>query len=97
CYRDWSSDVCSSDLLVTVLGLSSFAAASASSTAPTANCASVGVGAIGPAVMTLQHAVGVAADGDYGLQTAKAVATWQRKHHVKRSEERRVGKGGKEW
>ena len=70
--------------LVAVLGLSSFAAASASSTLPpTADCATVGVGSHGPAVVTLQRAVHATPDGDYGPQTAKAVSKWQRRHKVK--------------
>jgi cell wall-associated NlpC family hydrolase len=70
--------------LVAVLGLTSFAAAGATSTLPpTADCATVGVGSHGPAVVTLQRAVRATPDGDYGPQTAKAVAKWQRRHHVK--------------
>ena len=70
--------------LVAVLGLTSFAAAGATSTLPpTADCATVGVGSHGPAVVTLQQAVHATADGDYGPRTAKAVSAWQRRHKVK--------------
>jgi len=72
--------------LVAVLGLSSFAAAGATaSLPPTANCATLGVGAHGAAVATVQRAVGAAADGDFGPLTAKAVSAYQRKHHLKRT------------
>lgn len=70
-------------VLVTVLGLSTFAAASATTTPPTANCATVGIGAHGPAVATLQQAVGAGSDGDFGPLTAKAVAHWQHRHGLK--------------
>ena len=70
--------------LVAVLGLTSFAAAGASSTLPpSADCATVGVGAHGPAVVALQQAVKATADGDFGPLTAKAVARWQRAHKLK--------------
>jgi peptidoglycan hydrolase-like protein with peptidoglycan-binding domain len=69
---------------VTVLGLTSFAAAGASAAKRvTADCAAVSSGAQGPAVATLQRAVGAAADGDFGPLTAKAVKKWQAAHKVK--------------
>jgi cell wall-associated NlpC family hydrolase len=70
--------------LVAVLGLTSFAAAGATSKLPpTADCATVGTGAHGPAVVTLQRAVKATPDGDFGPLTAKAVATWQKAHGVR--------------
>ena len=70
--------------LVAVLGLTSFAAAGATSKLPpTADCATVTVGAHGPAVVALQQAVKATADGDFGPLTAKAVAHWQHAHKVK--------------
>ena len=70
--------------LVAVLGLTSFAAAGATGTLPpTADCATVGLGAHGPAVVALQQAVKATADGDFGPLTAKAVARWQRVHKLK--------------
>ena len=70
--------------LVAVLGLTSFAAAGATSKLPpTADCATIAAGSHGPAVVTLQRAVKATPDGDFGPLTAKAVATWQRKHGLK--------------
>jgi len=72
--------------LVAVLGLTSFAAAGATSKLPpTADCATVAAGSHGPAVVTLQRAVKATPDGDFGPLTAKAVATWQRKHGLKQT------------
>jgi cell wall-associated NlpC family hydrolase len=72
--------------LVAVLGLSSFAAAGATASLPrTANCATLAVGAHGPAVATVQRAVGAAADGDFGPLTARAVRAYQRRHHLRRT------------
>lgn len=67
------------------LGMTSLAAAGASTTGlrASATCATVGVGATGPAVATLQQAVGATADGEFGPLTVAAVKTWQRKHHVR--------------
>jgi cell wall-associated NlpC family hydrolase len=70
--------------LVAVLGLTSFAAAGATSKLPpTADCARVGLGAHGPAVVALQQAVKATAGGDFGPLTAKAVAHWQTAHRIK--------------
>ena len=70
--------------LVAVLGLTSFAAAGATSTLPpTANCATIAAGSHGPAVVSLQRAVKATPDGDFGPRTAKAVATWQHAHSLR--------------
>jgi cell wall-associated NlpC family hydrolase len=45
-------------------------------------CATVGTGAQGRAVKTLQKAVGATADGDYGPATQKAVRKWQKGHSL---------------
>src|SRR3954454_18893717 len=72
--------------LVAVLGLTSFAAAGATSKLPpTADCATIASGSHGPAIVTLQRAVKATPDGDFGPLTAKAVATWQRKHGLKQT------------
>lgn len=49
---------------------------------PVTTCASLGVGSKGAAVKTIQTAVGVAADGDFGKATAKALRKWQKAHEV---------------
>ena len=78
--------------LVAVLGLTSFAAAGATSKLPpTADCATIAAGSHGPAVVTLQRAVKATPDGDFGPLTAKAVATWQRKHAAQADRRRRRG------
>jgi peptidoglycan hydrolase-like protein with peptidoglycan-binding domain len=74
-------------LVVVGLGLTSFAAADASTagaskSAATSECATVSIGAHGPAVATLQRAVGATADGDFGPLTAKAVKAWQTTHKI---------------
>lgn len=70
--------------LVAALAFSSFAAVSAgASPARAASCATLSVGAHGPAVATLQRAVGAAADGDFGPMTKAAVAAWQGKHRLR--------------
>jgi cell wall-associated NlpC family hydrolase len=70
--------------LVGVLGFASFAAAGPSKPpAPTAECAAVAIGSTGPAVQTLQTAVGATPDGDFGPLTQKAVSVWQAAHKVK--------------
>jgi len=70
--------------LVGVLGFASFAAAGPSTPpAPTADCAAVAIGSHGPAVQTLQRAVGATPDGDFGPLTQKAVVAWQGKHKIK--------------
>jgi peptidoglycan hydrolase-like protein with peptidoglycan-binding domain len=70
--------------LVGALGFTSFAAAGASKpAAPTAACAALGIGSHGPAVQTLQRAVGATPDGDFGPLTQKSVTAWQRAHTIK--------------
>jgi len=70
--------------LVGVLGFGSFAAAGPTKPpAPTADCAAIGIGSHGPAVQTLQRAVGAAPDGDFGPLTQKAVVGWQTAHKIK--------------
>lgn len=71
-------------VLVVMLGFSSFAAveASASSTR-VLTCATVGPGATGPAVTTIQTLVKADPDGDFGPLTAAAVAKWQKRHGLK--------------
>jgi len=69
--------------LVVVLGFSSFAAAEATaSTAPVLTCATVGEGAHGPAVVTIQTLVDADPDGDFGPLTASAVKKWQKAHDL---------------
>jgi peptidoglycan hydrolase-like protein with peptidoglycan-binding domain len=72
-------------VLVTVLGFGSFAAVTASKAqaAPTADCAALAQHAHGPAVQTIQQALKVPADGDFGPKTASALKTWQTKHKLK--------------
>jgi peptidoglycan hydrolase-like protein with peptidoglycan-binding domain len=70
--------------LVLALGFSSFAAVEATAAAaPVTTCASVGEGASGPAVVTIQSFVKADPDGDFGPLTAAAVRKWQRHHEVK--------------
>ncbi|MDQ1683692.1 MAG: hypothetical protein QOC82_429 [Frankiaceae bacterium] len=69
--------------LVGILGFGSFAAAGPSKpAAPTADCAAIGVGSVGPAVQTLQRAVGATPDGDFGPLTKRAVTSWQTAHKL---------------
>jgi cell wall-associated NlpC family hydrolase len=68
--------------LVVALGGSSLAAVSAAQTTRVNTCATLGPGATGPAVVTLQRVVKTDPDGDYGPLTAAAVTKWQRRHHV---------------
>jgi cell wall-associated NlpC family hydrolase len=60
------------------------AQARGSSTAPTAvtTCATLSPGAVGPAVKTIQKAIGATPDGDFGPATQKSVRSWQRTHSV---------------
>src|SRR4051794_5591355 len=68
--------------LVVALGCSSLAAVSAAQTTRVSTCATLGTGAIGPAVATLQRLVKADPDGEYGPLTAAAVTKWQKRHHV---------------
>ena len=71
-------------VLVAALAFSSFAAVGAgASPTRSVTCATLSVGAHGPAVATIQRAVGTVADGDFGPMTKKAVAAWQAKHKVR--------------
>ena len=64
-----------------MLGFSSFTAVTASASSKRVlTCATVGVGAHGVAVKTIQTLVGASADGDFGPLTAASVAKWQKKH-----------------
>src|SRR4051794_30624176 len=71
-------------LLVLALGFTSFAAASSSGgpikRSPT--CATLGTGAAGRAVATIQERVHAPPDGEFGPLTAAAVKKWQRRHDV---------------
>ena len=67
--------------LVGALAFGSFAAVTASaSSAPVFTCATLGQGAHGPAVRSIQGLVHADPDGDFGPLTAKAVSTWQHNH-----------------
>ena len=68
--------------LVVALGCSSLAAVSAAQTTRSSTCATLGSGAVGPAVATLQRLVKTDPDGDFGPMTAAAVTKWQKRHHV---------------
>ena len=68
--------------LVVALGCSSLAAVSAAQTTRVSTCATLGTGAVGPAVATLQRLVKTDDDGEFGPMTAAAVTKWQRRHHV---------------
>jgi peptidoglycan hydrolase-like protein with peptidoglycan-binding domain len=64
--------------------LSQPASAQPSSTtaAPVTTCATLAPGATGPAVKTIQKAIGVSADGQFGPLTQKAVKKWQKANKV---------------
>lgn len=49
---------------------------------PVTSCAILSPGAVGPAVKTIQKAIGATPDGDFGPATQKAVRKWQRTHAV---------------
>lgn len=66
--------------VLAVSGLSS--AASAASATPVTTCAKLAQGSSGPAVKTIQAALHIAADGDYGPQTAATVHAWRKAHKV---------------
>jgi cell wall-associated NlpC family hydrolase len=71
--------------LVVALGCSSLAAVSAARTTRSSTCATVGSGAVGPAVAVLQRKVGVGTDGDFGPMTAAAVKAAQSKAKLRPS------------
>ncbi|HET7312379.1 MAG TPA: peptidoglycan-binding protein [Mycobacteriales bacterium] len=71
--------------LVVALGCSSLAAVSAAQTTRASTCATLGPGAIGPAVAGIQRVVKAGADGEYGPLTAAAVSKWQKRHHLPRT------------
>src|SRR4051812_45542611 len=68
--------------LVVALGCSSLAAVSAAQTTRSSTCATLGTGAVGPAVAAVQRLVRTDTDGDFGPMTRTAVAKWQKRHHV---------------
>jgi cell wall-associated NlpC family hydrolase len=68
--------------LVVALGCSSLAAVSAAQTTRSSTCATLGSGAVGPAVVVLQHVVKTDTDGEFGPLTAAALTKWQKRHHV---------------
>ena len=59
-------------------------AASAATAAPVTTCARLAQGSNGNAVKTIQKALGIAADGDFGPQTAAAVKAWRVAHKLVR-------------
>ncbi|HET6817501.1 MAG TPA: peptidoglycan-binding protein [Mycobacteriales bacterium] len=71
--------------LVVALGSSSLAAVSAAQTTKVSTCATLGTGAIGPAVAAVQQLVKATPDGEYGPLTAAAVSKWQKRHHLPRT------------
>jgi len=68
--------------IVVALGCTSLAAVSAAQTTRASTCATLGQGAIGPAVATVQRLVKADADGEFGPLPAAAVTKWQKRHHV---------------
>ncbi|HVV29499.1 MAG TPA: peptidoglycan-binding domain-containing protein, partial [Mycobacteriales bacterium] len=68
-------------LAIPLTAAASFGAGN-TSTPITSSCATIGVGAKGPAVAAIQRLVGASADGAYGPVTAAAVRTWQAQHRV---------------
>jgi cell wall-associated NlpC family hydrolase len=68
--------------LVVALGCSSLAAVSAARTTRSSTCATLGTGAVGPAVAAVQRLVRTTPDGEFGPLTAAAVTKWQKRHHV---------------
>ena len=67
---------------VAALGLGSLVAASGAGTRAEISCARLSPGAAGPAVATVQRAVGVTVDGEYGPATKAAVEAWQHRRGV---------------
>jgi peptidoglycan hydrolase-like protein with peptidoglycan-binding domain len=67
---------------VIALALGSLAAVTAHRAPAVSSCATVGPGAVGPAVVTIQRTVHTKADGEYGAMTQAAVRGWQRSHGV---------------
>jgi peptidoglycan DL-endopeptidase CwlO len=59
-------------------------ASTSSSTSHVINCAKISQGSTGPAVKTIQKALGIAADGDFGPQTAATVKAWRHAHGLTR-------------
>ncbi len=70
--------------VLAISGLPTATAAHAAATAPVTTCATLGKGSTGAAVKTIQKALGIAADGDFGPQTAAAVKTWRVAHQLTR-------------
>jgi cell wall-associated NlpC family hydrolase len=68
--------------LVAATGVPAFAHPAVHHEAATTTCASLGSGATGAAVANIQKRLKVAADGDFGPQTAAALKKWQTAHHV---------------
>jgi peptidoglycan DL-endopeptidase CwlO len=60
------------------------AVAASTSSTPVTTCARIAQGSTGPAVKTIQQALGIAADGDFGPQTAATVKTWRHSHGLRR-------------
>jgi cell wall-associated NlpC family hydrolase len=68
---------------VALTGLPAVASTSSSSS-PVSTCAKISQGSTGPAVKTIQKELGIAADGDFGPQTAATVKSWRHAHGLKR-------------
>jgi cell wall-associated NlpC family hydrolase len=60
------------------------AVASPTSSTPVTTCARIAQGSTGPAVKTIQQALGIAADGDFGPQTAATIKTWRHANGLRR-------------
>jgi cell wall-associated NlpC family hydrolase len=72
-------------IAVSALALTGLPAMAAStSSTPVTTCARIAQGSSGPAVKTIQRALGIAADGDFGPQTAATVQTWRHANGLKR-------------
>jgi cell wall-associated NlpC family hydrolase len=85
-YAGWLRRGSAATALVLTLGmaLSQPMSAHAASTTPTPvrTCTVLAQGATGPAVKTIQAAIGTPDDGDFGPATAKALRLWQKAHEV---------------